>query len=147
MADPTPRRLLLETVRDVLAQITTANGYRTDAGLAVTLEPGQVDATETAVLAPVIGKQARPTDPAMRNSGRLTTLVIIAKVPARLDEAQARLDDLIADIEQAMDRPSIPSYPPGIQWPRYEAMEPVKPEPGMGWTGALLTYQTHLPIR
>lgn len=147
MPDTSPRTVLRQAIAQVLSQITTANGYNTDAGQYVTTEPEQVNADAGCVLAAIIGKQVRPTEPAMRNAGRLTDVVVIAKVPAALGQAQARLDAIVQDIEAAMDRGAIPSYPNGWQWPRYVSCEPIKTEPGMGWTGALLTYQTHIPIR
>ncbi|MCW0398771.1 hypothetical protein NB688_000585 [Xanthomonas sacchari] len=141
-----PRELLRAAVAANLRRIREEDGYRTDAGAAVTLEPGQVDDSADAVLTPVVLKQERGQDAAVAKTHRLTKLGVLAKVPASLGEAQARLDAIVSDVEQAMaDRQS--SYPPGIQFPVYVSMEPVKPEAGMGWTGALITYQSHIPIK
>ncbi|ASK91874.1 MULTISPECIES: Clp protease/crotonase-like domain-containing protein [Xanthomonas] len=141
-----PRETLRAAVRDCLAQITVANGYATDAGLAVTLEPGQVGDETLAVLAPLVTRQERASEQSQARTHRLTTLAVLAKVPADLGEAQARLDDLIADVERAMaDKQA--RYPIGYQFPQYVAMEPAEAKAGMGWVGALITYQSHIPIK
>lgn len=133
----------------VLRRVTVANGYNTDAGLTVTTEPAQMDAelVDQARLCVLVARQERPTDPAMRDRGRLTTLLIAAQLPTGLDDHQARLDEIVADVEAVMDKPSMADFPPGWQWPRYVSMEPGQPRPGLPWNGALITYQTHIPIR
>ena len=135
-------------MKDVLSIITTANGFNTDAGLNVTTEPAQIPGTLTEpVLALLIEKQQRPADAAAVARTRLTTLIVAVRVPADLDEAQDRLDDVISDVEAAMDRPSMERFPVGVQWPRYVGVDFGQPLAGLGWNGALITYQTHIPIR
>jgi len=129
-----------------LARIKTAAGYRTDAGDVVTLEPGQVTDDAEAVLAVLAARQDRPTEPSQKMVSRLTTVVILAKVPAQIDEAQARLDDIVSDIEDAMADQQF-RYPVGYQFPQYVSMEPAEAKAGMGWVGALVTYQSHIPIK
>ena len=140
-----PREHLRAAVGSCLQRISVANGYQTDAGASLTLEPGQVDEDANAVLTVLVAKQQRASESALTRTHRLTTLVVVVKAPAPLDTAQALLDALVADIEQAMAVQQF-RYPPGIQFPQYVSMEPVKPEAGMSWVGALLTYQTHIPI-
>ncbi|RFF51730.1 hypothetical protein [Xanthomonas campestris] len=140
-----PRETLRVAVGACLQRISIADGYQTDAGATFTLEPGQVDEDATAVLTVLVAKQERASDAALIRTHRLTTLVIVIKVPAPLDTAQARLDAAVADIERAMADQQF-RYPPGVQFPQYVSMEPVKPEAGMSWVGALLTYQSHIPI-
>ncbi|MBV6799749.1 hypothetical protein [Xanthomonas euvesicatoria] len=140
-----PREQLRAAVGSCLQRISVANGYQTDAGASLTLEPGQVDEDANAVLTVLVAKQQRASESALTRTHRLTTLVVVVKAPAPLDTAQARLDALVADIELAMANQQF-RYPPGIQFPQYVSMEPVKPEAGMSWVGALLTYQTHIPI-
>ncbi|WP_372165365.1 hypothetical protein [Xanthomonas euvesicatoria] len=140
-----PREHLRAAVGSCLQRISVANGYQTDAGASLTLEPGQVDEDANAVLTVLVAKQQRASESALTRTHRLTTLVVVVKAPAPLDTAQARLDALVADIELAMADQQF-RYPPGIQFPQYVSMEPVKPEAGVSWVGALLTYQTHIPI-
>lgn len=143
---PSPRQILLEAVAECLRQIRTEAGFQTDAGLTVTLEPGQVEDTADGVLGVLITKQERGAEPGLIKTHRLTTVVLLAKVPAAFDQAQARLDAIVSDVERAMDAQQA-RFPVGIQFPQYVSMEPAKPEAGMGWIGALLTYQNHIPIK
>ncbi len=136
----------MDTVAAILRRISTADGYQTDAGAAVTLEPAQVDDTAVAVLGVLITKQERAVETALVRTHRLTNIGLLAKVPAAFDQAQARLDALVSDIERAMADQQT-KYPLGIQYPQYVSMEPAAPEAGAGWIGALLTYQTHIPIK
>ncbi|AZR24374.1 hypothetical protein NX81_021300 [Xanthomonas vasicola] len=140
-----PREHLRAAVGSCLQRISVANGYQTDAGASLTLEPGQVDEDANAVLTVLVAKQQRASESALTRTHRLTTVLIVAKTPAPLDTAQTQLDALVADIELAMADQQF-RYAPGIQFPQYVSMEPVKPEAGMSWVGALLTYQTHIPI-
>ncbi|CAD0339539.1 hypothetical protein CFBP498_26650 [Xanthomonas hortorum pv. vitians] len=140
-----PRERLRAAVGACLQRISVANGYQTDAGASFTLEPGQVDEDAAAVITVLVAKQQRASESALVRTHRLTTVVIVAKVPAPLDTAQAQLDALVSDIELAMADQQF-RYPPGMQCPQYVSMEPVKPEAGMSWVGALLTYQSHIPI-
>lgn len=140
-----PREQLRAAIADCLRRITVAGGYSTDAGLSVTLEPGPVDEEAEAVIAVVVAAQARATEPALLRTHRLTTLGVVAKVPTAQATAQARLDALVDDIERCLLDQQY-RFPPGIAFPRYVDMQPIKPEPGMGWIGAVVQYQTHIPI-
>ena len=128
-----------------LRRIAKANGYQTDAGLAVTLEPGHIDDSAGAFIAVVIAAQARASDAAVRDTHRLTTVGVVAKVPAQQGNAQAALDAIVDDVERCM-RDQQSRFPTGIAFPRYLDMQPIKPEAGMGWIGAVVQYQTHIPI-
>lgn len=142
---PSSRQVLLDTVATCLRRISTPD-YETNAGAAVTTEPAQVDDDAAAVLGVLITKQERAIEPGLTRTHRLTTFVLLAKLPAALDQAQAQLDAIVGDIERAMADQQF-RYPVGIQYPQYVSMEPAKPEAGIGWIGALLTYQTHIPIK
>lgn len=132
-----------------LSAIRTADGYNTDAGALVTREPGQVRDDATSALSVTIGRQQRATEPALVRTHRLTDLSIVIKVPTDLDNEQARLDQAVTDVERAMDPASgAPRYPNGIAFPQFAEMRPLHPEKdSAGWIGALLLYQTHIPIR
>ncbi|WP_313493752.1 hypothetical protein [Stenotrophomonas sp.] len=144
---PSPRKALLEAMGVTLQGITLQAGFLTDAGAGWTLEPGPGDQDTEAVLTAVIEKQQRATDPAKVNSHRLTTVSVMAKVPADTEKYQEVLDDLISDIEAALDNNATArNYPPSHQVPVYVGMEPLLPEKaGAGWVGVLMTYQSHIP--
>lgn len=129
-----------------LARIATVDGYHTSAGSVVTGEPGQIADDATAALAVIIEAQARATEPAVERTHRLTTIAVIAKVPATQVNAQARLDLILDDVERAMADQQF-RYPQGISAPKYQSMQPVVAEPGTGWVGAVLRYTSHVPIR
>lgn len=142
-----PRRALLEAMGITLQAITKGADFLTDAGTGWTLEPGPGDQDTEAVLTAVIEKQQRATDPAKVNTHRLTTISVMAKVPADTDRYQEVLDDLVSDIESALDNSATArNYPVGIQVPVYVGMEPLLPEKaGAGWVGVLMTYQSNIP--
>ncbi|HTL15550.1 MAG TPA: hypothetical protein VL251_10735, partial [Thermomonas sp.] len=100
MAD-TPRTwAILEALQLRLQGITVANGYRTDAGADVRLEPGDVGAAPSITL--YTGATTRPED-ARTPGERDFTLIVEAQVPVALDAAHATAVALAEDIEQALD--------------------------------------------
>ena len=129
-----------------LARITIADGYATDAGTVVTGEPGQIAEDATAALAVIVESQSRATEPAVVRTHRVTTVAVIAKVPAAQGNAQARLDLVLDDVDRAMADQQF-RYPERITFPQYQSMQPVIAEPGQGWVGAVLRYTSHTPIR
>lgn len=141
-----PRTVLLEAVRDCLARIQTAAGYNTNAGSAVTLEPAPQLASDSAFIAVVWARQQRGTDAAVVRTHRLTTLDVVAKVPAQLADAQEVLDAIVADIEQAMADQQF-RYPVGYEFPRYQSAEPLAANVTAGWIGTAFTYTSHIPIK
>lgn len=143
-----PREDLLDAFAAVLSGITQAAGYLTDAGLAFTREPTPVLA-ETAgeFVTAVWSRQQRATEPALVRTHRLTTVQVIAKVPAALADAQERLDAITTDIEAAMDKRQT-AFGKGYQYPQYQSAEPLVPQPHTaGWIGVSITYTSHIPIR
>ncbi len=144
---PSPRKQLLLAMGMTLQLISTANDYLTDAGAGWTLEPKPGDQDTQAVLTAVIEKQQRAESPSKVHTHRLTTVSVIAKVPSDTEEYQQVLDDLVTDIEAALDtRVVARNFPDGIQVPVYVGMEPLMPErAGAGWVGVLMTYQSHIP--
>lgn len=146
-----PRERLLDGVTACLARIRVDNGYNTDAGAEVTTELGQVPEGATAALSATIVRQARASEIGKARTHRLTEVGVAIKVPARHDNAQAQLDGAVADIEQAMEpsRENLARFPGGYEYPQYAEMRPLNPEQGSsaGWIGALVVYQSHIPIR
>jgi len=142
------RSALLSKIETSLKRITKANGYHTNAGLAVTLEPAPAIAeAKNEFIAVVWAKQDRATDQALVRTHRLTTVQIVAKVDAGLTEAQSRLDEITEDIETAMADQQF-RYPVGFQFPQYQSAEPLVPQQiTTGWIGVSIAYTSHIPIR
>ena len=93
---------LLEALQTQLRNIRRTAGYRTDAGLDVRLEPAQFEADAAPRITLYALTTVRPDD-ARGEGEREVTLVVEALVPVRLDNAQQRIVDTIADIEDALD--------------------------------------------
>lgn len=93
---------ILELVKTRLGTLRKTNGYRTDAGRDVRLEPGPFDPSDAARLTLYPLTTLYPDD--ARSAGeRGYTFVVEALVPVRLDNAQLRIVETIADIEDALD--------------------------------------------
>ncbi|NLA67367.1 MAG: hypothetical protein GX856_03815 [Gammaproteobacteria bacterium] len=140
-----PRAIYLAAIADCLRRIRASSGYNTDAGLAVTLEPAPVVSEDgKPVLSPVWERQARATDPAARNK-RMTTVAILAKVPAAYGNAQGVLDMIVQDVETCL-RDQQFRFPAGYDFPQYQSAEPIAASAAAGWVGAVITVSGHIPI-
>jgi hypothetical protein len=143
-----PRQLLLAAVRDCLQEILQADGYRTDAGQSVTLEPAPAAASERPdpFLAVVWERQERPDEPAIARTHRKTTFRVIGKLPAQMTDAQERIDAMASDVEQALDRrPS--RWPATFSAPVFVSSEPLAGAVEAGYVGVALTYTSNIPIK
>lgn len=143
-----PREDLLDAFATILGGITQVNGYLTDAGLAFSREPTPMLAENAGAFVTAVWiRQQRATVPALVRTHRLTTVQVIAKVPALLDDAQDRLDAITTDIEAAMEK-QYQWFPKGHQYPQYQTAEPLVPQiHTAGWIGVSITYTSHIPIR
>jgi hypothetical protein len=93
---------ILETVQARLRTVRKAGGYRTDAGRDVRLEPAPFDPNDAPRLTLYPLTILVPDD--ARSAGeRGFTFVVEALVPVKLDNAQLRIVETMADIEDALD--------------------------------------------
>ena len=93
---------ILEVVRVRLQSVRKVGGYRTDVGRDVRLEPGSFDPSDAPRLTLYPLTSVFPDD--ARSAGeRGFTFVVEALVPVRIDNAQQRIVETIADIEDALD--------------------------------------------
>ena len=93
---------ILELVKTRLGTVRKTNGYRTDAGRDVRLEPSPFDPGDAPRLTLYPLTTILPDD--ARSVGeRGFTFVVEALVPVRIDNAQQRIVETIADIEDALD--------------------------------------------
>ena len=90
---------ILELVQTRLRTVRKAGGYRTDAGRDVRVEPAPFDPNDTARLTLYPLTTLYPDD-ARSASERGYTFVVEALVPVKLDNAQQRIVETIADIEE-----------------------------------------------
>lgn len=98
MADTARTWAILEALQLVLQGITTAGGYRTDAGADVRLEPSQLGTGERITLY----SGGTVADDERNPHQREFTLIAEAVVPVELDDAHARVVAIAEDIEQAL---------------------------------------------
>lgn len=145
MAD-SPRKVYLGHIAECLKQIRKSDGYNTNAGATVTLEPGPKLADDAAFVTVVWSRQARATEPAVVRVARATTVDIVAKVPAKFTTAQEMLDAIVSDIELALDKQQY-RFPVGYQSPQYQSAEPLAAAAADGWVGVVVTVAGHIPIR
>jgi hypothetical protein len=93
---------ILELVQARLRTVRKANDYRTDAGRDVRLEPAPFDPNDGVRITLYPLTMVTPDD--ARSAGeRGFTFVVEALVPVRIDNAQARIVETVADIEDALD--------------------------------------------
>lgn len=142
-----PRETMRAAMVECLQRIQVADGYNTDAGDDVTLEPAPVVSEEKSEFITVVwSRQARPTQPAVMRTHRLTTFDVVAKLSTTLGNAQTRLDAIVSDIEAAMADQQF-RYPKGYEFPQYQSTEPLAGAVTAGWIGAVLTYSSHIPSK
>ena len=142
-----PRATWLAAIVDCLKRIKKVDGYNTDAGLTVTLEPHPVLGEGTAAEVGVVWtRQERAQQDAARRSHRLTTARIVAYLPASYTARQDALDDIVTDIEVALSAQQA-RFPAGYEFPKYQSAEPVVSAPADGWVAAVITVTGHIPIR
>lgn len=136
---------LLNGIKTALARISTANGFHTDAGAAVTLEPAQVPATAGVVLAVALDAITQSDQAAFRagQTGFAVTVVIVAKVDTALDDAQIRLHEIIEDVQAALGD-ARKDFGAQIRFPVFTEARPIVPEAGLNWIGAEIRYQSHI---
>lgn len=146
MPGESPRSILLASFAECLQRIRQADGYHTDAGEWVTTEAGMVPDSQGIVVALVVGKQERATDRAVIRTHRLTTVGVILKLHADIDDAIEQQDRILSDLDRALDPSQKFRFPRGYQFPEFQSMEPAPPPQGLGWTGVVVAYTSHIPI-
>lgn len=142
MADPLSYQLL-QAFEDCLERITVANGYHTNAGETVKLEPGQIrdDASEFVSVVFTGGK--RPTDPALARTGREIAIAVVAKVPVTQADSELQLHRILEDVDRAMLNQQS-RFPAGVDFPRYFATERIAPPEAVKWNGAIVYFVSNL---
>ena len=102
MADTPVPWAILEVVQARLRTIRKTGGYRTDIGRDVRLEPAPFDPNDAPRLTLYPLTMLVPND-ARSASERGFTFVVEALVPVKLDNAQARIVEAMADVEDVLD--------------------------------------------
>lgn len=140
------RMALVAAVAACLRAIDMDDGFNTNAGAWVTTEPHQVEDESAGLITVVWERAGTPTDAAVRKTHRAVTVAIVVMLPHEQDAAQSRLDQIVEDIEEAMEGQQA-RFPVGIRYPEYVETLPIPAEKGMGWTGVLIRYESNVPKR
>lgn len=140
MAEPITYQVL-RAVATTLTRIRIADGYYSDAGADVRLEPHQGRDTEAAFLVVTVGAFRRPADAGQARTGRDMEIRIAARVPAAMNEAELRLHEILEDIDRAMADQQA-AYPERCSFPQYVDSQALAPADGLAWVGVDVTYQT-----
>lgn len=144
MADPNSWTAL-EDFKACLEEIQIANGFFTDAGLYVTLEPSQIPEAQGALIALALDSLSPSVPPAPPRTHRQATVLLVGKVGTGVDNAQLSLHRLIADIERALTGQQR-RFGAGRAFPTFVSATPIPPDKGINWIGVELRYTTHVLI-
>ena len=133
--------------KQLLSTIRTSNGYRTDAGQYVTLEPSQIpDGSAPVVLAAVMDMVQLPQQNASNAplDARAAPVAIIAKVYTGddMNSAQELLHSVLDDVEMVVlnNRRSGNPFPSQVTYPRFAQFQLIPAADGPNWVGAELRY-------
>lgn len=135
---------LIDAVIARLQNVLVANGYSRDFGLNVTDEPEalfETDAPDEMVCA-YIDLLEKPSDPAMRNVGRLTHVAVVVKGTAGQGNRQASQVAMLADMDRVMaDRTG---WPTGVTAPEFQEAKFINRAEGLPWVGVAIRYSSHI---
>lgn len=138
---------LLAACQTCLQRISVANGFYTEAGATVTLEPGQVSPDADLTLAVVLDAlSVSESDAGKYNQAFYQAGVLVfAKVGVQQTDAQIRLHELIADVRKAFMYQQA-TFPSGIQFPRFISATPIPPAEGILWVGWEIRFTAQVPV-
>lgn len=104
MAEPAPSWTALQQIAHCLEGIRLQDGYRTDIGAAVALEPAQYPDEQALGLTLTSLAIARDEQQPM-GKYRVLRALVEATIPVTLADAQARAHAVAADLEDALEAP------------------------------------------
>lgn len=143
----TPRSWdLLLAAKACLERISVANGFYTNAGSTVTLEPGQVPQDAGMAIAAALDLlSAAETDSGRANQAfDKAVLVVVAKVSVQQADAQIRLHELMADVKRCFVGRQR-EFPAGIRFPQFIEARPIAPADGLSWMGVEVRFSSQIP--
>lgn len=141
MAEPTTW-LLLQDFEACLKRIKVADGFRTDAGNFVTLEPHQIPDDAGAVIAVALGDLGPATQSGLARTHDRAEVLVFAKVGAA-GSPQLRLHYLLEDIQRAIKGQQA-AFGTGRSYPQFVNASPIPPKEGITWIGAQVRFASHV---
>lgn len=136
---------LILAAQACLVRISTVNGFFTNAGAVVSIEPGQIPADAPLALAVVLDSLAQNTDPNARakQGSYSAELLVVIKVSTTQADAQQRMHEVIDDVLSAFVGQET-QFPAGIVLPRFVESRPIPPADGLLWVGAELRFTAQI---
>lgn len=129
-----------------LVGISTANGYYTNAGATVSLEPGQIPADAGLAVAVVMDNLRAVTDGVATNTLQSVEILVFAKVSTLQTDAQLRLHELIDDVKTAFINQQT-LFAVGTTFPRLLTARPIPPQDGMLFVGVEMRFVSQIRYR
>jgi len=149
----TPVYTYLQLIAEVLEEIRTANGYQTDMGAHVVLEPEQQQADDGQRLVVLQTTYGKPTQAGLERTHRAVGFHVIAQVPRartdgqlRLHKAQADVDACLSDKDMLRDKFQLGSPATGKPFPQLDDSVMASQVEGVDWVGVALRYTAVLRI-
>ena len=147
----TPVYSYLQLIKTVLEEIRTSNGYETDLGVAVTLEPTQQLADVGQRIALLQTLYGPPSTPGLRHHARSIGFHVIAQVSRTYNDAQMRLHRAQSDIDLCLSNTDLlrTKFQMGADrpFPNLDDSTIASNVEGMDWVGVALRYTAQLRIR
>ena len=147
----TPVYTYLQLIKSVLEEIRTSNGYLTDLGVNVTVEPTQQLGDGGQRIALLQTQYGPPSTPGLRHHARTIAFHAIAQVPRGDADAQLRLHRAQSDIDLCLSNTDLlrTKFQLGADrpFPILDDSAIASQVEGMDWVGVALRYTAQLRIR
>lgn len=139
-------------IKTVLEEIRTANGYNTDMGASVSLEPDQQLGDEGQRLVVLQTSYGPPENQGLRQNVRVIGFHVIAQVPRQLSDGQLRLHRAQDDVDRCLSNQELlrTKFQLGgtdRPFPRLDDSAMASQVEGVDWVGVALRYTAQLRIR
>lgn len=147
----TPVYDYLQLIATVLAEIRTSNGYNTDMGVNVTVEPTQQLGDAGQRIALLQTAYGPPNAAGLRHHARSVGFHVIAQVPRTLADAQLRLHRAQSDIDLCLSNTELlrTKFQLGAArpFPILDDSTIASQVEGVDWVGVALRYTAQIRIR
>jgi hypothetical protein len=150
----TPVYDYLQLVADALSDIRVSNGYQTDLGAHVVLEPEQQQSDEGQRLVVLQTGYGKAAQQGLERTHRSVAFHVIAQVPRTRTDAQLRLHKAQADVDACLSNKDLlrtkfqlgePAA--GKPFPQLDDSTIASQVDGVDWVGVALRYTAVLRVR
>lgn len=134
---------LIDAVKTCLQSVLIANGYHTDAGATVTLEPTQEPNDSQPLLCVFLDGASQSPDPALRRVGQDVSIMVVGKVKAQQGSEQLTQHQILADIHMALAGQQ-KRFPLGGRFPVFEEAKFINRVEGLSWVGVAVRFSAQI---